>query len=397
MALKLDISKVYDKVEWNFLRQASLEAMKCIKSILQIFGKAQGGLGPRDVRAFNSAMLAKQFWRLLTQPASMVGQLLRSRYFPGLSILDAELGHRPSFTWRNIFSSKDIILAGYRWRIGNGLKEKVWIDPWILRTPYFRLHKSIGPLPPPTTVSHLIEPTTRDWNVNLIETIFYPVDCEAILTILISGALLDDELVWYYTKSGTLSVKTTYRLAFELPQQFRPNSSDENDRHTFIICPFSRMVWCLSNLRWQSSLSGPQVLEIGFFRVITRDSNGHCLTWSSIRLHRRVLPEVAEAWAARIAIQLAHRFGWTDIVIESDCASLNSQLISSTTLSSCIGPIAFDILSLAAGFNSYYFSLVRRTGNLVAHSLARHAVSWDEGTTLLPYPTCTLALADLPD
>ncbi|KAL0361271.1 UNVERIFIED_CONTAM: hypothetical protein Sradi_3811600 [Sesamum radiatum] len=114
--------------------------------------------------------------------------------------------------------------------------------------------------------------------------------------------------------------------------------------------------------------------------VIARDSNGHCLAWSSVRLHRCVLPEVDEAWAARIAIQLAHLFGWTDIVLESDCASLHSQLISSTTLSSYIGPIVFDILSLATSFNSCHFSLVRRTGNSVAHSLARH-VSWDEGTT----------------
>ncbi|KAL0449430.1 UNVERIFIED_CONTAM: hypothetical protein Slati_1499400 [Sesamum latifolium] len=41
--------------------------------------------------------------------------------------------------------------------------------------------------------------------------------------------------------------------------------------------------------------------------VIARDSNGLCFAWSSVHLHRSVLPEVAEAWAARIAIQLAHR------------------------------------------------------------------------------------------
>ncbi|KAL0455129.1 UNVERIFIED_CONTAM: hypothetical protein Slati_0852100 [Sesamum latifolium] len=110
--------------------------------------------------------------------------------------------------------------------------------------------------------------------------------------------------------------------------------------------------------------------------VIAHDSNGHCLAWSSIRLHRRFLLKVAEAWAARIAIQLAHFFGWTNIMIESDCAYLHSQLICSTTLSSCIGPIVFDILSLAAGFNDCCFSLVRRTGNSVAHYLVRRVVTW---------------------
>ncbi|KAL0456439.1 UNVERIFIED_CONTAM: hypothetical protein Slati_0983100 [Sesamum latifolium] len=179
--------------------------------------KLHGGLGLRDLRAVNSATLTKKFWRLLTQPESLVGQLLRSRYIPGLSILDVKLGHRPSFTWHNIFSSKDIVLAGYRWHIGNELKANIWINPWILRTPYFKPHKSIGPLPPTTTVSHLIEPTTCDWNVNLIETIFDPVDCEVILAIPINGASFNDELVWHYRKSGTFSIKTAYQLAFELP------------------------------------------------------------------------------------------------------------------------------------------------------------------------------------
>ncbi|KAL0373643.1 UNVERIFIED_CONTAM: hypothetical protein Sradi_3280000 [Sesamum radiatum] len=180
MALKMDISKVYDKIEWSFLRQAGKEIL--IKVVLQAIptyamgvfrlpegllreiermiasfwwnstenrkihwlswetlcsSKLIGGLGLRDLRAFNSAMLAKQFWRLLTNPTSLTARLLQARYYPGLSILDADLGSRPSLTWRSILSTKGIIQAGYRWRIGDGKQARIWIDPWITNHHHF--------------------------------------------------------------------------------------------------------------------------------------------------------------------------------------------------------------------------------------------------------------------
>ncbi|KAL0405607.1 UNVERIFIED_CONTAM: hypothetical protein Slati_3874600 [Sesamum latifolium] len=125
--------------------------------------------------------------------------------------------------------------------------------------------------------------------------------------------------------------------------------------------------------------------------VVARDSDGHYLAWSAIRLHRSLSPEVAEAWAARIESQLAHRFGWTNIVLEGDCASVYSHLSSPGAYSSTISPVIFDIISLSSSFSSCVFSLVRRSGNTLAHSLAQHAVSRDEGTDLLPSPACTLA------
>ena len=44
--------------------------------------KYGGGLEVRNLRCFNTAMLAKQGWRILTEAHSLVSKLMRARYFP---------------------------------------------------------------------------------------------------------------------------------------------------------------------------------------------------------------------------------------------------------------------------------------------------------------------------
>jgi hypothetical protein len=50
--------------------------------------KKEGGLGFRDLYGFNLAMLARQAWRMLTNPESLCAKVLKAKYFPNRSILE---------------------------------------------------------------------------------------------------------------------------------------------------------------------------------------------------------------------------------------------------------------------------------------------------------------------
>jgi hypothetical protein len=62
----------------------------------------KGGLGYRDLHLFNLAMLARQGWRLITEPDSLRAQVLRAKYFPDGDPLMVEEKQGISYSWRSI-------------------------------------------------------------------------------------------------------------------------------------------------------------------------------------------------------------------------------------------------------------------------------------------------------
>ena len=93
--------------------------------------KAEGDMGFRDLKAFNLALLAKQGWRILQQPNSLVHRIYKAKYFAKESFLNAQVGRRPSYAWRIILAARDIIKKGSWWCIGNGQRVNIWNDRWI--------------------------------------------------------------------------------------------------------------------------------------------------------------------------------------------------------------------------------------------------------------------------
>ena len=82
--------------------------------------KDQGGLGFRDSKSFNLALLAKQYWRLVHNTNYMDFWILKSRYFPSCSFLDA-----------TVPSTRFVLEEGLLWRVGDGKHIRIWEDKWI--------------------------------------------------------------------------------------------------------------------------------------------------------------------------------------------------------------------------------------------------------------------------
>ncbi|KAL0395456.1 UNVERIFIED_CONTAM: putative mitochondrial protein [Sesamum latifolium] len=79
----------------------------------------KGGMGFRDLKAFNIAMLAKQGWRLLSQPNTLLSRVLKARYFPSCSFWEAPAGSRSSLTWRSVLLARRVLMVGCEERVAD--------------------------------------------------------------------------------------------------------------------------------------------------------------------------------------------------------------------------------------------------------------------------------------
>lgn len=176
--------------------------------------KDVGGLGFRDLFSFNLAMLAKQGWRVLQFPDSLTSKILKAKYFPNYSFLDAPVKANSSYVWKSICTARSILLLGSRWQVGSGNAIDIWKDPWVPRATTFRVITTKPTGCVLTRVQELIREDTRKWDLPLLATVFLPPDVEVIRSIPLSIRRTTDTLIWHFDKKGSFSVKSAYKLAF---------------------------------------------------------------------------------------------------------------------------------------------------------------------------------------
>ena len=173
--------------------------------------KNRGGMGFRDIHAFNLAMLAKQAWRLVTGSHSLFYRVYKARYFPWCSFMEAELGHYPSFVWRSLLAARDVIQEVSMWKIGDGQSIKLTNNSWLHHPPLFKPRADTT-----LKVGDLIHHESMQWNRPLIQATFMHATQNDILRIHLSNTQTRDKLSWKENKAQRFTVKTAYHVALRL-------------------------------------------------------------------------------------------------------------------------------------------------------------------------------------
>nr|XP_027089582.1 uncharacterized protein LOC113710661 [Coffea arabica] len=182
-----------------------------LEKITQV--KGNGGLGFRDLEHFNSALLAKQLWRILMQPNLLVSRVLGAKYKIVQTDWDGAAPKNASWVWKSIYSSGLVLQKGMWKRVGDGTTINIWRDKWIMAAPNGRIATQKPPDCNLQTVADLL--IEREWNKKLIEETFSEQETSQILQVPLSLFPRKDAVYWKYSKSGNYTVKSGYAVEKE--------------------------------------------------------------------------------------------------------------------------------------------------------------------------------------
>jgi hypothetical protein len=167
--------------------------------------KAMGGMGFRDFQLFNQAMLAKQGWRLLSNPNSLCAKVLKGKYYHDTNFLEARTKRNSSHVWRAILHGREVLKEGLIKRVGDGSTIRAFEDPWIpanfSRKPLARRNETTI-----TMVDELIDDVAGEWIEDKVYGNFITTDARASCSIPL-GRNAEDTWAWTYEKSGIFSVR----------------------------------------------------------------------------------------------------------------------------------------------------------------------------------------------
>ncbi|XP_057426498.1 uncharacterized protein LOC130719921 [Lotus japonicus] len=305
--------------------------------------KEEGGMGFRDFRFQNLAILAKQAWRVLTNPEALWVRVLKSIYFPSSNFLHAKLGCNPSWMWRSLLEGRDFITRFSRWAVGGGHSIKVWGDNWL---------SSGDALIQPTNapdlmVSDLVSPNGEGWNIDLIRGTFQP---DLALKILQTPRVFSQ----IQTMALAQPVKENTVKEDNLPQTVR--SVDWFPPHG-------------NNLKINVDASWVANLPHASIGVLIRDKFSTLQAGSSAKIFASSTL-TAEACAIREGLVLDHNLDCPQVVLESD----NKQLVEACNSGFLIGEtsaILQDISYLRGQFHRCEFVWANRERNISAHQVAK--------------------------
>ena len=147
---------------------------------------------------------------------SLCTRILRNKY----KVRDDWLRRVPvkqaSPIWKAIEKTKDMILKGACYLIGDGSSINVWMDSWIPWIEGFKPKpKDNSILMNPLMVCSLINQDTHEWRMDKLMELFEFESIAAIKKIRFSTTQQEDKLIWIKDEKGRFSTKAAYKVIQE--------------------------------------------------------------------------------------------------------------------------------------------------------------------------------------
>ncbi|XP_074267041.1 uncharacterized protein LOC141590340 [Silene latifolia] len=139
-------------------------------------------------------------------------RVLKGKYFPNSSFIEAKLGSNPSYTWRSIWEARSVLELGIRKQVGDGKSIRVWDDLWIVGTQSCRVISPRRGAEQNMRVSELMVEDDEGWDVTKVRALFLPFEQARILGIRLRWPRLNDDWCWDAERDGTYSVRSAYKL-----------------------------------------------------------------------------------------------------------------------------------------------------------------------------------------
>ncbi|KAL9679703.1 hypothetical protein QQ045_017569 [Rhodiola kirilowii] len=102
------LNKLIGQFWWD---KEGVKGISWIKRETLQMRREEGGIGFKDLRCFNEAILMKIGWRILTQPQFLVSRVLRAKYCQGGDLSNARLGRQPSHIWRGVMKNLELFFC----------------------------------------------------------------------------------------------------------------------------------------------------------------------------------------------------------------------------------------------------------------------------------------------
>ncbi|XP_017632704.1 uncharacterized protein LOC108475235 [Gossypium arboreum] len=191
-----DIQSKLSRAWWTGKEKGRFWAMVPWKTLCH--PKGMGGIGIRDIRLFNLALLGRQVWRLVSNKDTLCFKVLSTKYFPDNNIFHSKKTEKVSFTRNSIVATENILKDGFGWQVGNGNKINIREDNWGIEGLNGGTFNMDMTDPNDSSVVDLWIKEQKSWNRDKIYKMYWQDWGDKIYNLPIGRIDHDDRIIWFH-------------------------------------------------------------------------------------------------------------------------------------------------------------------------------------------------------